>query len=150
LRRPMSIALDERLRSLRKERGLSQEEVARRAGIGLKAYGELERGIATDPHFSTLGGIARALGMRVAELVGEESESSAAGKASAPREPGRQVAPEAMPGTAGGLIEVRIAEGSGPTRVEITRTSFFELMRNVKEGCLSEEDAWQRFQEEAG
>jgi hypothetical protein len=45
---------------------------------------------------------------------------------------------------------VRIAEGSGPTRVEITRTSFFELMRNVKEGRLSEEDAWQRFQEEAG
>jgi hypothetical protein len=35
-------------------------------------------------------------------------------------------------------------------RVKITKTSFFELMRNVKAGRLSEEDAWQRFQEEAG
>jgi transcriptional regulator with XRE-family HTH domain len=71
-RRPMSMALSERLRSLRKERGLSQETVARRADIGLKAYGELERGIATDPHFSTLAGIARALGLTVAEVVGEK------------------------------------------------------------------------------
>jgi transcriptional regulator with XRE-family HTH domain len=66
------MALSERLRSLRKERGLSQEAVARRADIGLRAYGELERGIATDPHFSTLAGIARALGLTVAEVVGEK------------------------------------------------------------------------------
>jgi len=83
------MALSERLRSLRKERGLSQETVARRADIGLKAYGELERGIATDPHFSTLAGIARALGLTVAELVAEESETLTPEKVSAPPETGQ-------------------------------------------------------------
>jgi transcriptional regulator with XRE-family HTH domain len=68
----MSVALSERLRRLRKERRLSQEAVARRADIGLRAYGELERGIATDPHLTTLEGIANAFGMAVTELVGEE------------------------------------------------------------------------------
>lgn len=67
----MSIALGERLRSLRKARGLSQEDVARRTGIGLKAYGDLERGRTSDPHYSTLEGAAHALGITVAELVGE-------------------------------------------------------------------------------
>jgi transcriptional regulator with XRE-family HTH domain len=83
------VALSERLRKLRKEQGLSQEAVARRADIGLRAYGELERGIAKDPHLTTLEGIASALGTTVAELVGEESEVSAAGKVSAPPETGQ-------------------------------------------------------------
>jgi transcriptional regulator with XRE-family HTH domain len=144
------MAIGPRVRERRKELGFTQEQLASQTGVTLSAVQRLEGGRITDPHYSTLLSIANALHTTVAELVGEESETSAVGKASAQREPGRQVAPEAMPGTAGGLIEVRIAEGSGPTRVEITRTSFFELMRNVKEGRLSEEDAWQRFQEEAG
>jgi transcriptional regulator with XRE-family HTH domain len=69
----MSTDLSNRLRSLRKERGLSQEAVARRADIGLRAYGDLERGRASDPHYSTLEGVAQALGTTVAELVGEEA-----------------------------------------------------------------------------
>jgi transcriptional regulator with XRE-family HTH domain len=68
----MSIALGGRLRSLRKARGLSQEDVARRTGIGLKAYGDLERGRTLDPHYSTLEGVAYALGTTVAELIAEE------------------------------------------------------------------------------
>jgi transcriptional regulator with XRE-family HTH domain len=64
--------LSERLRALRKERGLTQEALARRTHIGLKAYGELERGVATDPHYSTLAALAHALGVSIAELVGEE------------------------------------------------------------------------------
>ena len=69
----MSTDLSNRLRSLRTERGLSQEAVARRADIGLRAYGDLERGRASDPHYSTLEGVAQALGTTVAELVGEEA-----------------------------------------------------------------------------
>jgi transcriptional regulator with XRE-family HTH domain len=68
----MSIEIGNRLRSLRKARGLSQEAVARQTNIGLKAYGDLERGRTIDPHYSTLEGIAHALGTTVAELVGEE------------------------------------------------------------------------------
>jgi transcriptional regulator with XRE-family HTH domain len=83
----MSIALGERLRNLRKARGLSQEELARRTNIGVKAYGDLERGRTLDPHYSTLEGLAHALGITVVELVGEESEPVLAGpKADAPQE----------------------------------------------------------------
>jgi transcriptional regulator with XRE-family HTH domain len=100
----MSIEIGGRLRSLRKARGLSQEAVARQTNIGLKAYGDLERGRTTDPHYSTLEGIASALGTTVAELVGEESEISAAGKASASRESGQ---PE---GTSAGQWPKSVAE----------------------------------------
>jgi transcriptional regulator with XRE-family HTH domain len=61
-----------RLRAARKAAGLTQEGVARRAGLTLKAVGEVERGEVQDPHYSTLTAIARALSMTVGELVGEE------------------------------------------------------------------------------
>jgi transcriptional regulator with XRE-family HTH domain len=67
----MSVDIGERIRSLRTARGLSQEEVARRTGIGLKSYGDLERGRTKDPHYSTLRGVARALNVRVEELLEE-------------------------------------------------------------------------------
>ena len=67
----MSVDIGERIRSLRTARGLSQEEVARRTRIGLKSYGDLERGRTKDPHYSTLRGVARALGVRVEELIEE-------------------------------------------------------------------------------
>jgi transcriptional regulator with XRE-family HTH domain len=67
----MSVDIGERIRSLRTARGLSQEEVARRTGIGLKSYGDLERGRTKDPHYSTLRGVARALGVRVEALLEE-------------------------------------------------------------------------------
>ena len=67
----MSVDIGERIRSLRTARGVSQEEVARRTGIGLKSYGDLERGRTKDPHYSTLRGVARALGVRVEELLQE-------------------------------------------------------------------------------
>ena len=60
-----------RVRDARKAKGLSQEGLARRVGMSLSAINQLERGISTDPHYSTLSGIADALGMSVAELVGE-------------------------------------------------------------------------------
>jgi transcriptional regulator with XRE-family HTH domain len=81
----MSVDIGERIRSLRTARGLSQEEVARRTGIGLKSYGDLERGRTRDPHYSTLRGVARALGVRVEELL---EEPALAGKAEASQETG--------------------------------------------------------------
>src|SRR5215210_2056771 len=68
-----SIEIGRRVRRLRKAQGLSQEAVARQTNIGLKAYGDLERGRTADPHYSTLTNIAHALGVTVAELVGEEA-----------------------------------------------------------------------------
>src|SRR5829696_6908963 len=63
------------IRAARKARGLSQEEVARRAGMSLNGVAVLEQGGRTDPHYSTLVNIARALGMTVAELTGEAQEA---------------------------------------------------------------------------
>lgn len=61
-----------RIRTLRKEAGLSQEELARRAGMSLKGMGDIERGVIPDPHYSSLSKIARALGMSVSKLLKEE------------------------------------------------------------------------------
>jgi transcriptional regulator with XRE-family HTH domain len=127
------------IRERRAALGISQEQLAREAGLTWSAVQRLEAGKTTDPHYSTLESIARVLGMTVEELV--------LGKASTPPETGHEAA---MPGPSGHAHRVQIAEDSEGTRVEVTKTSFFELMRDVKAGRLSEEDAWQRFQEEAG
>jgi transcriptional regulator with XRE-family HTH domain len=79
--------LGERVRAVRKARDLSQEALARDAGVSLNLVNKLERGVVTDPHYSTLSGIAGALGMTVEQLV---EEPVLAGKAKAPRETGPQ------------------------------------------------------------
>jgi transcriptional regulator with XRE-family HTH domain len=63
--------LGERVRAVRKARDLSQEALAREAGVSLNLVNKLERGVVIDPHYSTLSGIARALGVPVQELVRE-------------------------------------------------------------------------------
>ncbi len=63
--------LGERVRTVRKTRDLSQEALAREAGVSLNLVNKLERGVVTDPHYSTLSGIARALGVSVQALVRE-------------------------------------------------------------------------------
>src|SRR5829696_1311686 len=79
--------MGERVRAVRKARDLSQEALAREAGVSLNLVNKLERGVVTDPHYSTLSGIARALGVSVQELV---REPVAAGKAEpAPEQAGQ-------------------------------------------------------------
>jgi len=155
------MSLGPRVRERRGALGLSQEHLAHQAGLSWGAIQRLEAGKITDPHYSTLEGIARALGTTVAELVGEEEPALPLDEAPDPRRPEdktpepRQREEDArsgvhMPETSGHAWHVQITEAREPTRVKITKTSFFELMQNVKAGRLSEEDAWQRFQEEAG
>jgi transcriptional regulator with XRE-family HTH domain len=81
LRRLMTADIGTRIRDLRRAQGLSQEEVAGRTNIGLKTYSRLEQGRTKDPHYSTLLGIALALGVPVEDLV---REPSLTGKAEAP------------------------------------------------------------------
>jgi transcriptional regulator with XRE-family HTH domain len=66
------MAIGPRVRERRIALGLSQEQLARRADISLNAMGKLETGRIIDPHYSTLSGLAHALGTTVAELVGEK------------------------------------------------------------------------------
>jgi transcriptional regulator with XRE-family HTH domain len=67
----MPVSIGERVRTGRKALRLSQEEVARRAGVSLNQVNRLERGEIVDPHFSTLAGLAAALDMQISELVEE-------------------------------------------------------------------------------
>ncbi len=60
----------ERLRALRKERGLSQEEVALRAEITPSYYGQLERGTA-NPTVSILEKICDVMGFSISDIFTE-------------------------------------------------------------------------------
>jgi transcriptional regulator with XRE-family HTH domain len=80
------MSVGQRVRERRTALGLSQENLAHQAGLSLNAMHKLEAGRTTDPHYSTLSGIAHALGTTVAELVGEKP---AIPKASAPPETGQ-------------------------------------------------------------
>ncbi len=62
--------LGQRIRRLRKSAGLSQDALARAAGIGRVTLVRLEKGEQT-PRFKTLGAIAKALGVGVSELLVE-------------------------------------------------------------------------------
>ena len=64
--------IGEHIRSARKAAKLSQENLARQAGVTMNLVSRLERGEIRDPHYSTLSGIADALGVSVTELLEEE------------------------------------------------------------------------------
>ena len=72
-----------RIRQRRKAKGLSQEKLAREAGVTLSLISKIENGRIHDLHYSTLSGCAAALDMSVAQLIGEEpaSKESAADEA---------------------------------------------------------------------
>src|SRR5918993_2737846 len=80
--REVPVSIGERVRTWRKALHLSQEEVARRAGVSLNQVNRLERGEIVDPHFSTLAGLATALNMHISELVGEPAPLGKASRAS--------------------------------------------------------------------
>jgi transcriptional regulator with XRE-family HTH domain len=118
----MSIEIGNRLRSLREARGLSQEAVARQTNIGLKAYGDLERGRTIDPHYSTLEGIAHALSTTVAELVGEEPAlAGSPGKPDAPQKTGLA---DADPSSK--LIEAKVLEEIAELWAEQLARGFYD------------------------
>ena len=58
-----------RVRQLRQERGLSQEELADRAGCHRTYVGMLERSLG-NPSLAVLASLADALGVALGELVG--------------------------------------------------------------------------------
>jgi transcriptional regulator with XRE-family HTH domain len=56
------------VKALRVTRGLSQEELAERAGMSLKHLGEIERA-ATEPSITAVLGLCKGLEVRVLELL---------------------------------------------------------------------------------
>lgn len=66
--REVDDALARALRHLREQRGLTQEDVAHKAGLTVTAVARVERG-RTDPAWSTVRRIARALEVSLAEIA---------------------------------------------------------------------------------
>ena len=67
-KKQITLAVAARIRQLRLERGLSQEEVSLTAGINPAYYGQVERGLKC-PTIDTLYKISLALGVSLPELV---------------------------------------------------------------------------------
>ncbi len=56
------------LRRLRRERGLTQEQLAERSGLDLASVGRIERAVR-DPGVRTVARLAQGLGVRPADLL---------------------------------------------------------------------------------
>ncbi len=68
-RKPMT--LGERLRKLRQDRQLPQDDVARAIGVRVQAVSEWERGEA-EPRVASLRELAKLFGVTLDELIGRE------------------------------------------------------------------------------
>jgi transcriptional regulator with XRE-family HTH domain len=75
-----------RVRAERKALGLSQEALARIAGVSLTMLNRLERGAIDDPHISTLASIAGALNVSPLKLIEDQVEEESSPKVTAPPE----------------------------------------------------------------
>ena len=73
--------LSKNLKKLRQQAGLSQDQMARKAGIPYSTYLKIENGTVPNPSIQNVLNIAEALGVSLDELVGRKSsESSSAGR----------------------------------------------------------------------
>ena len=63
--------LAENIKRLRKEQSLSQDQLARKAGITYTTLAKIESGVNQNPTMKTLQGIAKALDVTLDELVSE-------------------------------------------------------------------------------
>jgi transcriptional regulator with XRE-family HTH domain len=78
--RTLLLSLGERVKALRVTRGLSQEELAERAGMSLKHLGEIERAV-TEPSITAVLGLAKGLEVRVLDLMPDPTRVTAEPKA---------------------------------------------------------------------
>ena len=62
------MSVNEKIRSIREAKGLTQEQVAEKLGISSSVYGDIERG-ENDPKLSKLQKIAEAFEIELSELV---------------------------------------------------------------------------------
>ena len=86
-----SVLLGYRLRDLRRERGLSQESVARQADIALYTYQKFEKGESRpgspmNPTLQTLMSLAWVFDLDVSELLDFDGHTGTAGAADAEKD----------------------------------------------------------------
>jgi transcriptional regulator with XRE-family HTH domain len=64
------------LKKLRQQAGLSQDQMARKAGMPYSTYLKIEYGTVPNPSIQKVFNIAEALGVSLDELVGRKSAGS--------------------------------------------------------------------------
>lgn len=69
------IILGEHIRNIRKEKGLSIRELARRSGVSNAYLSQLENGKTQNPSYEIIGKIAKGLKTNVAEILNEPDTS---------------------------------------------------------------------------
>lgn len=108
----VSAAVSQRIKSLRKDSGLSLDELSKRSGVSKGMLVEIEKGGA-NPSIAILCKVAAAFGISVADIV-SVAESAAA----------RLIMPEEVPtlweGPEGGTARL-LAGTSGPDMIELWR-----------------------------
>ncbi|MEQ7052841.1 helix-turn-helix transcriptional regulator [Paenibacillaceae sp. P-4] len=67
------MALSENMRAIRKEKGLTQHELAELANLSRSYIADVERK-RYNPSFESIQAIANALGVKVSKLIGESTE----------------------------------------------------------------------------
>ena len=95
IQRVVAVTVGQKIKTLREEKYLSQEELGRRADVSTNTVSKIEQGRVRYPSRITLLRIAEALGVPVEELLVQEEEAAIVGKADAPtskvQEPGHEV-----------------------------------------------------------
>jgi transcriptional regulator with XRE-family HTH domain len=69
----LALRLQQRLRFLRQQKGLTQEQVAERAGVSYKFYQGVEAGRRPNVGLFTLEKLSKALGVEASELISTKS-----------------------------------------------------------------------------
>jgi transcriptional regulator with XRE-family HTH domain len=70
-------SLAARVRALRLAAGMTQQQLAVAAGLALGGLAQIEQGTTRDPRVSTLRALAKALGVTLDELAGEDDPDAA-------------------------------------------------------------------------
>ncbi len=66
--------LAERLKKIREKAGMSQQDLAVKAGLSISSVSQIEQGKKPDPRVSTIQALASALGVDCTALVGQGSK----------------------------------------------------------------------------
>ena len=72
---PEELPFGKRLKALREAAGLTQQQLAVKAGLSVSNLSQLEQGQKTDPRISTVAALAGALGVTCDELMGRPGAS---------------------------------------------------------------------------
>ena len=70
-----SKTLASNIKKYRQKAGLSQDQLARKAGIPYSTFLKIESGYTTNPSIQAVQSIAEALGVSIDELVGRKPKS---------------------------------------------------------------------------